>query len=68
MTTPRRPLFVDDESAILRAFERLLRSHRDTWEWAFSDDSAKALDLVEAFAPDAVASDMRCPASTAPRV
>ena len=57
----RRLLFVDDEVAILRALERLLRTHRRDWECAFSDDPFKALDLVDSFAPDAVVSDMLMP-------
>lgn len=57
----RRLLFVDDEVAILRALERLLRSHRRQWECQFSDDPAAALDLVDSFAPDAVISDMLMP-------
>ena len=61
LTTMRRLLFVDDDVAILRALERLLRTRRPHWECAFSDDPGTALDLVESFAPDAVVSDMLMP-------
>ena len=57
----RRLLFVDDDVAILRALERLLRTRQPHWECAFSDDPGTALDLVESFAPDAVVSDMLMP-------
>lgn len=57
----RRLLFVDDEVAILRALERLLRTYRRDWECMFSDDPTAALDLVDSFSPDAVISDMLMP-------
>ncbi|MFN7977217.1 MAG: response regulator [Vicinamibacterales bacterium] len=57
----RRLLFVDDEVPILRALERMLRSHRRDWECQFVDDPVRALDVVESFQPDAVVSDMLMP-------
>ncbi len=57
----RRLLFVDDEVPILRALERMLRSHRRDWECHFVDDPARALDLLDELAPDAVVSDMLMP-------
>ena len=57
----RRLLFVDDEVPILRALERLLRSHRNDWECHFVDDPVRALDVLADLAPDAVISDMLMP-------
>jgi len=57
----RRLLFVDDEVPILRALERMLRSHRRDWECQFVDDPVRALDVVDTFKPDAVVSDMLMP-------
>ena len=57
----RRLLFVDDEVPILRALERMLRSHRKDWECHFVDDPVRALDMLDELAPDAVISDMLMP-------
>jgi CheY-like chemotaxis protein len=57
----RRLLFVDDEVPILRALERMLRTHRRDWECHFVDDPVRALTLVDEVQPDAVISDMLMP-------
>ena len=57
----RRILFIDDETAILRAMERTLRPLRHEWECRFADNPLEALDVVDSFQPDAVVSDMLMP-------
>ncbi|MEZ5420313.1 MAG: response regulator [Vicinamibacterales bacterium] len=57
----RRLLFVDDEVPILRALERMLRTHRRDWECHFVDDPVRALALLDDVRPDAVVSDMLMP-------
>lgn len=57
----RQLLFVDDEVHVLRAMERMLRSHAGEWECHFSDDPRQALDMLEGMAPVAMVSDMLMP-------
>ncbi|MEZ5290657.1 MAG: response regulator [Vicinamibacterales bacterium] len=61
MPQRRRLLFVDDDTPILRALERMMRSYRTEWECHFADDPIKALDDVGRLAPDAVITDMLMP-------
>lgn len=56
-----RVLFVDDESRILTALQRMLRPLRDTWEMSFSSSGADALELLDRSAFDVIVTDMRMP-------
>ena len=57
----KRILFVDDESMILQALQRMLRPMRAEWEMEFLDCGAKALERMTAAPFDVVVSDMRMP-------
>ncbi len=57
----KRILFVDDDLAVLRGLERVLRAYGDQWKCVFIGNPAEALDLIGTGWPDAVVSDMRMP-------
>jgi CheY-like chemotaxis protein len=54
-------LFVDDDPPVLRAMERMLRTHRQEWRCHFAGDPLDALDTLADVAPDAIVSDMLMP-------
>lgn len=57
----RRLFFVDDDAPLLRALERMMRLHREEWECHFEADPIRALDRLDAIAPDALVADMLMP-------
>ena len=57
----KRLLFVDDESACLRAIERMLRGQRRVWEMHFVTGVQQALDAVEGTDFDLIIADIRMP-------
>jgi putative nucleotidyltransferase with HDIG domain len=59
--TKRRILFVDDEGPVLNLLQVLMRKADASWECAFVDGGAKALELMAAQPFDVVVSDMRMP-------
>lgn len=56
-----RLFFVDDDLPLLRALERMLRAHRAELECHFEADPVRALERLEALAPDALVADMLMP-------
>ena len=56
-----RVLFLDDESLALQGLQRLLRNMRASWDMAFVDSGACALDLMEQSPFDIVVTDMLMP-------
>jgi putative nucleotidyltransferase with HDIG domain len=56
-----RILFVDDEPLILRAFEAVLRKHRNRWALEFVSSGKLALEVLEREAFDIVVTDLRMP-------
>lgn len=54
-------LFVDDETFILEALKRMLRSKRHEWEMHFLESARQALDFMEKREVDVLVSDMRMP-------
>jgi DNA-binding response OmpR family regulator len=57
----RSVLFVDDEVAVLRALERVLRAFRQEWRMVFALGSSIALANMEREQFDAVVSDLGMP-------
>jgi HD-like signal output (HDOD) protein/CheY-like chemotaxis protein len=57
----RRILFVDDEPPVLNLLQVLMRKADSSWEAAFVDGGAKALQMMAAQPFDVVVSDMRMP-------
>ncbi len=56
-----RILFVDDETRVLEALERVLEELEDGWETCFVDSAERALERVSEATYDAVVSDLRMP-------
>jgi putative nucleotidyltransferase with HDIG domain len=56
-----RILFVDDETRILDALQRMLRPQRSAWDMAFAAGAEAALTMLEAASFDVIVSDMRMP-------
>lgn len=56
-----RILFVDDESNVLHALRRMLRSMREEWEMAFVESGEAALEVLKKEKFDVVVSDIRMP-------
>ena len=56
-----RILFVDDETRILEALQRMLRPQRNAWDMAFAAGAEAALTMLEAASFDVIVSDMRMP-------
>jgi HD-like signal output (HDOD) protein/ActR/RegA family two-component response regulator len=54
-------LFVDDETKVLEALRRMLRSLRHEWDMEFVDSGQKALDRLAEKPCDVVVTDMRMP-------
>lgn len=57
----KRILFVDDEPLLLQGLQRLLRPMRDVWKMEFVEGGAKALERVQADAPDVIVTDLMMP-------
>lgn len=57
----KRILFVDDEPAILKGLERLLRPMRDQWEMAFVESGEAAVSQLEQTPCDVIVTDMGMP-------
>jgi HD-like signal output (HDOD) protein/CheY-like chemotaxis protein len=57
----KRILFVDDESEVLSALRRLLRTTNGEWELAFAGGGAEALELCAGEQFDLVVSDAQMP-------
>jgi HD-like signal output (HDOD) protein len=57
----KRVLFVDDEPNVLAGLRRALRGMHGTWELAFADGGAQALELLAASNFDVVVTDIRMP-------
>ncbi len=57
----KRILFVDDEAAILRGLQRMLRPLRDQWAMQFAEGGPAALELLATQTFDVVVSDVRMP-------
>jgi HD-like signal output (HDOD) protein len=56
-----RLLFVDDETAVLRMLQAMLRSMSKEWDMAFAESGELALQLMEQAPFDVIVSDMRMP-------
>ncbi len=54
-------LFVDDDTKVLQAFERMCYPLRTEWEMVFVDHASKALTLLGQGPCDVIVSDMRMP-------
>jgi CheY-like chemotaxis protein len=54
-------LFVDDDSAVLRALERALRAYLSEWRMVFTLGPSAALESLEAYPFDAVVTDFGMP-------
>lgn len=61
MSTRKRILFVDDESAILASLGNLLRRDRHRWDLVFANGGPEAARLVENVTFDVIVTDMRMP-------
>ncbi|MCJ2164765.1 MULTISPECIES: response regulator [unclassified Pseudodesulfovibrio] len=61
MSNKIRILFVDDETNVLAALKRMLRSMRETWSMDFADSGAAALNLFKKKKYDVIVSDIRMP-------
>ncbi len=59
--SPKRVLFVDDESKVLSGLRRMLSRHRRQWEMKFVESGSAALELLERERFDVLISDMRMP-------
>jgi len=57
----KRILFVDDEQAVLKSIEYVLRRDRERWEMVFAVGGQRALEELRASCFDAVVTDMRMP-------
>lgn len=57
----KRILFVDDDQAVLRSIEQVLRRDRERWDMVFAVGGQRALEELRASRFDAVVSDMRMP-------
>jgi len=61
-TNPKnRVLLVDDEKGILDGLRRMLRRHRDRYEFTFLDSPVQAAALVQESPFDVIITDMRMP-------
>lgn len=56
-----RILFVDDEPNVLSGLRRMLRTKRNEWEMAFTENGGEALTMLGDNPFDVVVSDMRMP-------
>ncbi len=61
MTERRKILFVDDETNVLEALQRMLRSRRNEWDMRFMNRPEDALTLMASESFHVVVSDMRMP-------
>ncbi len=59
--TKLRILFVDDEEAVLRGLQNLLRKDRHRWDFVFASSGAAGLEQMRREPADIVVSDMRMP-------
>ena len=57
----KRILFVDDESFVLQALQRMLRPMCLEWEMSFADSGAAALEMFQEKPFDVVVADMNMP-------
>ncbi|MEZ6117600.1 MAG: response regulator [Pirellulaceae bacterium] len=60
----QRVLFIDDELAALKAYERCLRSHQDEWDMVFDSCPLAAWERLQNSPFDTVVSDMKMPGMT----
>lgn len=61
MTEKKRIVFVDDESAVLRAYERAFFEQDDIWNMSFVDNGPAAIDIMTKEKVDMIVTDIRMP-------
>jgi len=61
MNVKRQILFVDDESNVLAAIRRSMRSMRDAWELSFAQSGHEALGMMRAKTFHVIITDIRMP-------
>ncbi len=61
MNPQKKILFVDDETNVLEALQRMLRSHRTEWDMRFVSQAEEALRIMDRDQFHVVVSDMRMP-------
>lgn len=59
--TPKRILFVDDDTNVLQGLQRMLRGKRGEWDMVFADSAHAALVLLDQSNFQIVVSDFRMP-------
>lgn len=54
-------VFIDDESAVLDGYRRMLRRYASAWEMVFQTDSRETLKTIRQTPPDVIVTDLMMP-------
>lgn len=61
MSEKKRIIFVDDEDAVLRAYERAFFEQEDVWEMTFLNSAKDAIEIMTSQHVDMLVTDIRMP-------